>query len=130
MIAVISPAKSLDFDSPLPDVQTSENRFPELENLSAAAAERRIEAVLNGAPEIETLAARRRAEAALRSYAQMAHAMPVEVFSEQAETLGFDMEALAYAFEVGVDAVCRRLASLPPAAGRGLRAVVLRGCAH
>ncbi|SIN98381.1 hypothetical protein SAMN02745824_2532 [Parasphingorhabdus marina DSM 22363] len=29
MIAVISPAKSLDFESPLPDVQISENRFPE-----------------------------------------------------------------------------------------------------
>lgn len=29
MIAVISPAKSLDFDSPLPEVEISENRFPE-----------------------------------------------------------------------------------------------------
>ncbi|MEL6875189.1 MAG: YaaA family protein [Pseudomonadota bacterium] len=29
MIAVISPAKSLDFESPLPKLQLSENRFPE-----------------------------------------------------------------------------------------------------
>lgn len=29
MLAIISPAKSLDFESPIPDVLPSENRFPE-----------------------------------------------------------------------------------------------------
>ena len=41
--------------------------------------------------------------------------MPQEAFQRQAGTLRYDIEALADAFSVDIDAVCQRLTALPPA---------------
>lgn len=63
---------------------------------------------------IETATARVRAQRALIDYAVGAILMPLPGFERQAELLKFDIEALADAFSVDIDAVCQRLTALPP----------------
>ncbi len=73
-----------------------------------------IEEVIAGQPEIETAAARRRARKALSAYAVGAVLMPMLDFAERAAVLRYDIENLAQAFSVEIEAVCHRLTALPP----------------
>ncbi len=65
--------------------------------------------------QIETSTARARAQRALLDYAVGAVLMPLNAFQPQAEILKYDIEALADAFSVDIEAVCQRLTALPPA---------------
>jgi len=71
--------------------------------------------VIASQPQITTAAARRRARQALSDYAIGAILMPVTAFAERAAALRYDIEALAQAFSVEVEAVCHRLTALPRA---------------
>ena len=65
-------------------------------------------------PQVKTAAARRRARQALFDYAIGAILMPMTAFAERAAALRYDIESLAQAFSVEVEAVCHRLTALPP----------------
>ena len=126
--------------TPLDEVEAlfeaRENHFPEIEAVADALApaltdprpisrrakardlvdERlgeRIQDFVAGQPQMTTIAARRRALEALSDYAIDAILMPMTAFAERAAALRYDIEALAEAFSVDVEAVCRRLAALP-----------------
>ena len=96
-----------------------ENHFAELEAVSQTpgASEVAIEAVLADASQIETDAARHRARARLRAYSEDAAALPSREFVRAAIDAGCDVEVLAEHFDVGTDAICRRLASMPQDGG-------------
>lgn len=49
------------------------------------------------------------------NYAVGAILMPIDVFAHQAAAYSYDIEALAEAFAVDIDAVCQRLTALPDA---------------
>ncbi|MEM7508356.1 MAG: short-chain fatty acyl-CoA regulator family protein [Pseudomonadota bacterium] len=72
-----------------------------------------IRSLIAQTPQVQTDVARGRAERALLDYAAAAIQMPMTAFAKQAEALRFDIEALAAAFQTGVDAVCSRLTALP-----------------
>ena len=72
-----------------------------------------IREVIAGQPLVRTAAARRRAEQALADYAVGAVLMPMTAFTERARALRYDIETLAQAFSVEVEAVCHRLTALP-----------------
>lgn len=72
-----------------------------------------IDEVIAGQPQIKTAAARRRAQQALSDYAIGAILMPMTAFAERAATLRYDIETLAQAFSVEIEAVCHRLTALP-----------------
>ena len=74
-----------------------------------------IDAVVARQPQIKTAAARERARRALAGYAAGAILMPMAAFKDRAAALRFDIEALAGAFSVAVEAVCHRLTALPRA---------------
>jgi predicted transcriptional regulator/transcriptional regulator with XRE-family HTH domain len=63
--------------------------------------------------QVETGPARARARVALLSYAAAAIQAPMGVFSTRAATLGYDVEALAEGFSMGIETVCHRLTALP-----------------
>lgn len=63
--------------------------------------------------QIETASARMRAQRALADYAVGAILMPSADFEHHARAARFDVEALAEAFAVEVEAVCQRLTALP-----------------
>lgn len=69
--------------------------------------------MIEATPLIETSAAAERARRALLAYGRFAILMPMETFADRAGALGYDIEALAEAFTVDVEAVCRRLTALP-----------------
>jgi len=114
--------------------EARENHFAELEGAATAlggqaselgpaaarqiATERlgdRIEAIVEGASQIETVAARNRARQQLTDYAAGAVLMPLTAFAPRAVAMGYDIEALAADISVGVDAICQRLTALPAA---------------
>lgn len=126
--------------TPLDEVEAlfeaRDNRFDEIETATIALAplstdtrpvSRRVKAgdlvterlgglfdeVIAGQPQIKTAAARRRARQALSDYAIGAILMPMADFAERAAALRYDIEALAEAFSVEVEAVCHRLTALP-----------------
>lgn len=66
---------------------------------------------------VETSAAGARARRALADYAAGALLMPIDAFAPRAAALRYDAEALAAAFSVGVEAVCKRLTALPQGTG-------------
>lgn len=72
-----------------------------------------IDAVIERQPQVRTAAAHARARRALASYAAGAILMPMETFAAQAAELSYDIEALAEAFSVQIEAVCRRLTATP-----------------
>ncbi|MEM9441946.1 MAG: short-chain fatty acyl-CoA regulator family protein [Pseudomonadota bacterium] len=72
-----------------------------------------IDDLIANQPQIKTAAARRRAHQALFEYAIVAILMPMTAFAERAAVLRYDIEALAEAFSVEVEAVCHRLTALP-----------------
>lgn len=75
-----------------------------------------IDDVIAGQSQIQTKAARRRALKALSGYAIGAILMPMTAFAERAAALRYDIETLAQAFSVEIEAVCHRLTALPRAA--------------
>ncbi len=91
------------------------NHFAALE--AAEDVDSAINGILAAAPEIETDAARHRAADRLRDYAKNARAMPADRFAADAARLRCDIDLLAEEYRTGVDAVCRRLATLPGASG-------------
>lgn len=74
-------------------------------------------AIIERHPVIETAAARTRAQRALFDYAVGALLLPMTSFERQAETLRFDIEALADTYSVDIDVVCQRLTALPASPG-------------
>ena len=72
-----------------------------------------VKDVVAGQPQIKTAAARRRAHQVLSDYAIGSILMPMTAFAERAVALHYDIEALAEAFSVEVEAVCHRLTALP-----------------
>lgn len=72
-----------------------------------------IDNVIADQPQIKTAAARRRAQQALSDYAIGAILMPMTAFAERAAALRYDIETLAQAFSVEIEAVCHRLTALP-----------------
>ena len=126
--------------TPLDEVEAlfdaRENRFDEIETAAAALtpllndpapaprrdkartlAEERLgplaDSIVAGQPQVETAPARARAREALISYATGAILAPMSVFGPRAAELGYDIEALAGAFSLGVETVCHRLTALP-----------------
>ncbi|MBT6536042.1 MAG: DUF2083 domain-containing protein [Rhodospirillaceae bacterium] len=77
-----------------------------------------IAATIGRHAQIETSTARARAQRALLDYAVGAILMPLAAFQHQAEILKYDIEALADAFSVDIEAVCQRLTALPPASNQ------------
>ncbi len=72
-----------------------------------------IDSIIAGQPQVETAPACARARAALLSYATAAILAPMAAFAPRAAELGYDIEALAGAFSLGIETVCRRLTALP-----------------
>ncbi len=72
-----------------------------------------VERILAGQSQVETAPARARARAALLGYASGALQAPMSVFGARAAELGYDLEALADAFSLGIETVCQRLTALP-----------------
>jgi len=126
--------------TPLDEVEAlfdaRENRFDEIEAEAAglaarlddpASAPRRdkaralaverlgslIDSVIARQPQVETTPACARARASLLSYATAAILAPMAAFAPRAAELGYDIEALAGAFALEVEAVCLRLTALP-----------------
>ncbi len=77
-----------------------------------------IDNIVHGQNLVSTSAAHTRAHQSLANYAAGAILMPMENFARRAEELRYDIEALAEAFSVEVDTVCRRLTALPRHDGR------------
>jgi predicted transcriptional regulator len=76
-----------------------------------------IDGILGGQREAETAPGLARARRALMGYASGAILVPMERLVPRAAELGYDLEALADAFAVGVETVCQRLTALPAGAG-------------
>ncbi len=76
-----------------------------------------IGGIVHGHSLVNTSAAHTRARQSLANYAVGAILMPMPVFTRRASELRYDIEALAEAFSVEVDAVCHRLTALPRQAG-------------
>ncbi len=72
-----------------------------------------IDAILDAQDEVETAPGRSRARQALVVYGAAALLLPAETLAPRAAALGYDLEALADAFAVGVETVCQRLTALP-----------------
>ncbi len=87
--------------------------FPELEEGRDDA-----QSLIDGAEELVSRASRLLAAEMLEQYLADVRAMPLAPFAAQAQECDFDPLRLAQRFDTGFDAVCRRLAFLPP--GRGL----------
>jgi len=87
--------------------------FPGIEDGSATA-----ESLISAADELVSRASRLLAGEMLARYRADVGAMPLEPFVAAAQECRFDPLQLARRFDIGFDAVCRRLAFLPP--GRGL----------
>lgn len=86
--------------------------FPELETDAGEVA-----AVIAGAPGLASAASRVLAEQFLTQYRATAAAMPLAAFGPAAAQAGYAPDQLARAFGVGLRAVFRRLATLPPGGG-------------
>jgi predicted transcriptional regulator/transcriptional regulator with XRE-family HTH domain len=89
---------------------------PRREKAHALASERLgplIDEVIANQQEVETAPARARARNALISYSTAAILAPMVSFAPRAAELGYDIEALAAAFSLGVETVCSRLTALP-----------------
>ncbi|MEM7428338.1 MAG: short-chain fatty acyl-CoA regulator family protein [Pseudomonadota bacterium] len=72
-----------------------------------------IEDLLRSENVLESAAAQKRARSLLTDYAIGALLMPAATFADQARNAGYDVEALADTFSVGVERVCHRLTALP-----------------
>lgn len=101
---------------PLADSLGASSSIP-LRQQARDLAERHLSDVIDGLvtqqPEIETAAARNRAQQALLTYAVGAILMPIDAFAERAAATRYDIEVLAELFSAGAEAVCRRLTTLP-----------------
>lgn len=73
-----------------------------------------IDSVIENQPRIRTAVARDRAQRALSTYAIHALLMPMAAFEQRSAELRYDVEALAEAFSVDIEAVCQRLTALSP----------------
>lgn len=78
----------------------------------------RIDRIIAAQTHVHTARARAQARDALLAYTAGALLVPMQTFEPLAQTLRFDIEALADAFSVDVDIVCQRLTAMP--AGEGL----------
>lgn len=134
---VDEPSRAL---TPLDEVDAlfdaNENRFPDIEEAAGRLSrnltdphpvsrraraqslvdehlQRVIAATIGQDAQIETASARARAQRSLVDYAVGAILMPLAPFQQQAGMLKYDIEALADAFSVDIDAVCQRLTALP-----------------
>lgn len=134
---IVQPGRKL---TPLDEVEAlfdaRANRFDEIEEAAAAQAghltelapsRRRaqavaiavdalapiIDALLAGQSEVETAAGLARARATLTDYAAAAILVPMPRLVPDAAAASYDVEALADAFSVGVETICRRFAALP-----------------
>lgn len=63
--------------------------------------------------QLVTTAARARAAAALGDYVDLARALPLDTFADQAHSAGYDIEMLADFTGSTVQQICQRLAALP-----------------
>jgi predicted transcriptional regulator/DNA-binding XRE family transcriptional regulator len=72
-----------------------------------------IDNIIKQQPQVETAPARARARTALLSYATGAILAPIATFRPRAAALGYDIEALAGVFSLGIETVCHRLTALP-----------------
>jgi predicted transcriptional regulator/DNA-binding XRE family transcriptional regulator len=72
-----------------------------------------VDQIIASQPQVETDSACERAREALLSYAADAILAPMRGFAPRAASLGYDVEALADTFSLGVDVVCQRLTALP-----------------
>lgn len=97
--------------------------FPALE--VPGAGEPEIAGLLDGAVALRDRGARDLARDMLRRYLADARAMPLAAFRTSLERAGNDPARLAGAFGVGLDAVLRRMASLPAAPGEAPRGLVI-----
>lgn len=100
----------------LADVLTDPVPLPRGEKARVLARERigaAIADLIRRQPQIETAAARARAQSALEDYATGAILMPMAQFEPRAAELGYDIQALADAFSVAGETVCHRLTALP-----------------
>ena len=95
-------------DDPAPAPRRDKARALAVERLGPV-----IDRVIAGQKQVETAPARARARAALLSYAIGAILAPMVAFAPRAAELGYDIEALAGAFALGVETVCLRLTALP-----------------
>ena len=69
--------------------------------------------IVNSDAQLETEIARQHAHQILVSYAVTAAIMPMELFRQQAQLCGFDIELLADDFGVDFELVCERLSAMP-----------------
>ena len=89
---------------------------PRRDKARVLAAERPgpvVDSVIARQPQVETAPACARARAALLTYATGAILAPMAAFAPRAAELGYDIEALAGAFSLGIETVCHRLTALP-----------------
>ena len=89
------------------------SRFERARACVSEYLEHTIDALLEAEEIIQSAAAHKRARELLFDYAISAVLMPDELFCAQAKDAGYDVEALAQIFSVGVDRVCHRLTALP-----------------
>lgn len=95
-----------------------EDRDNHIAELEATHTPDDIEALVANAPQLVTTAAKARATAALTRYADLARALPMDVFADQAHAAGYDIETLADFCGHSVEQICQRLAALPNRAER------------
>ncbi|MCP5152622.1 MAG: DUF2083 domain-containing protein [Ectothiorhodospiraceae bacterium] len=72
-----------------------------------------VESIVAQSAQVETAAGEARASIALLGYAADALLAPMASFAPRARALGYDVEALAAAYSLGMSTVCERLAALP-----------------
>ncbi|HSF94265.1 MAG TPA: short-chain fatty acyl-CoA regulator family protein [Thermohalobaculum sp.] len=104
----------------LAQLVTGSTAAPRRDQARALAAEHLgdlIGNVIASQPQLETAPARARAREALLAYATGAILAPMTAFQSRAAELGFDLEALADSFSLGVETVCHRLTALPSGEG-------------
>ena len=102
------------------DIETATASMDVPDSVEAARADAQthlggtIDALVARAPQIETTTATARARAALLDYAATALLLPHLRFGQMAAKARYDIETLAAWTGLGVQVICRRLATLPP----------------
>jgi len=101
-------------------------RFEIARRLAALEARDAIDAEIADAPELASQAGRERAARALAAYTAAAIALPYAPFVEAAETLRYDIDALAVRMGASAEQLCHRFTTLRRPGAEGVPFAMLR----
>lgn len=101
-------------------------RFEIARYIAGIEARHAIDAEIRDAPELATKTGQARAARALTAYAAAALALPYEAFHDAAETLRYDIDALAIRFTASPEQLCHRFTTLRREGAEGVPFAMLR----